>query len=142
MQRERATAEQARSQARRLLIGDGIVAFVVGLLTALFASWLGDAVVVVPPDVIVAIGALSAILGAALALTARRAPVRRRLLSTVVAFNVACVVAIGLLLGVAGGQMPDHGRWLLTAVAVVAGTFAALEWMVPRRHLPGREGRA
>jgi hypothetical protein len=134
--RESAAAKQARSSARRLLIADGIVALVAGMLAALFASWLGESFVVIPPAVIVAIGALSAIIGAALALTAGRAPVARRLLATVVGINVACVVAIGLLLGVAGGQMPEHGRWLLTAVAVVAGTFAALEWMVPRRHLP------
>ncbi|HET7095718.1 MAG TPA: hypothetical protein VFI22_19655, partial [Thermomicrobiales bacterium] len=132
MRQERAATEQARRSARRLLIVDGGVALVAGILIALFASWLGGAFIVIPPDVIVAIGALSAIIGASLALTAGRAPVGRRLLATVIGINVAFVVVIGLLLGIAGGQMPERGRWLLTAAAVAAGTFAALEWMIPR----------
>ncbi|HEU0113241.1 MAG TPA: hypothetical protein VFQ80_01110 [Thermomicrobiales bacterium] len=134
--RDRAAAGQARSLARRLLVADGCVVFAAGALTAAFAAWLGDAFVVIAPPLIVALAVVLIVYGAALALAARLVPVHRQLLLAVVAVNVVWVVAVGLLLGVAGGQMPERGRWLLTGSAVVAGTFAALEWMVPRRFLP------
>jgi hypothetical protein len=131
-----AAARQARSWARQLLVADGVVVLLAGALVVAFASWLGGAVVVAAPSLIVAVGAIAVVWGAALAIAASRAPIRRWLLLTTVVVNVVWVVGVGLLLGVAGGEMPEHGRWLLTASAVVAGTFAALEWMVPRRFLP------
>src|SRR5581483_4670172 len=125
-----------RSLARRLLLVDGLVVCAGGVLAAIFASRLGAVLVVIPAGLIVAIAAVLVVSGAGLALAAWFVPVRRWLLAAVVVVNVVWVVAVGLLLGVAGGQMPEVGRWLLTASAVVAGTFAALEWMVPRKFLP------
>jgi hypothetical protein len=131
-----AAARQARSWARQLLVADGVVVLVAGALVVAFASWLGGALVVAPTSLIVAVGAIAVVWGAALTIAVGRSQVRRWLLLATVVVNVVWVVGVGLLLGVAGGEMPERGRWLLTASAVVAGTFAALEWLVPRRFLP------
>ncbi len=134
--RDSAAAGQARSLARRLLLVDGLVVIAGGVLAAVFASWLAVVLVVIPVGLIFAIAAILIVYGAALALAVWTVPVRRGLVLAVVVVNAVWVVAVGLLLGVAGGRMPETGRWLLTASAVVAGTFAALEWMVPRKYLP------
>lgn len=133
---DRAAIGQARSAARQLLVADGVAVALLGLLTAALAGRLVETLAPIPPEAVRAIGVAVALYGAGLALLAwRQWPPRRRVLVAVVVLNALWVLAVGLWLGINGGAMPVAGRWLLTATAVLAGTFAALEWMVPRQHL-------
>ena len=134
---DRAAAGQARSAARQLLLADGVAVALLGALTALLAGRLAGPLAPIPLAALQVIGVVVAVYGVALALLARRQwPPRRRTLLAVVGLNVVWMLAVGLWLGIHGGETAAAGRWLLTATAVLAGTFAALEWMVPRQHLP------